>query len=206
MLVGELQQTVAELRQECWLRAGGVEVRKWEGGDEIRTQRTKGHYLREWRWVVKFSAMVLGFITTRTIPPRAPVCALAAHSTWQFPMGEWHMRPAVPGPNLAMFGLQSATAPLQSATFRTAPHALGATRGMCGFPGNRRGSAHFRYFAAQTQQMCAPWSASTARPAGFMHTTHTTTISTCASGHMHTASTSTCTLQSSQIKCTMHST
>ena len=42
--------------------------------------------------------------------------------------------------------------------------------------------------------------------AGFMHTTHTTTISTCASGHMHTASTSTCTLQSSQIKCTMHST
>ena len=43
-------------------------------------------------------------------------------------------------------------------------HALGATRGMCGFPGNRRGSAHFRYFAAQTQQMCAPWSASIARP------------------------------------------
>ena len=28
----------------------------------IRTQRTKGHYLREWRWVVKFSAMALGLI------------------------------------------------------------------------------------------------------------------------------------------------
>ena len=64
----------------------------------------------------------------------------------------------------AMFGLQSATAPLQSATFHTAQHAVGATRGMCGFPGNRRGSANFRYFAAQTQQMRAPWSASIARP------------------------------------------
>ena len=30
--------------------------------EEIRTQRTKGHYLREWRWVVKFSAMALGLI------------------------------------------------------------------------------------------------------------------------------------------------
>ena len=38
---------------------------------EIRTQRTKGHYLRERRWVVKFSAMVLGFITTSMLhPPR----------------------------------------------------------------------------------------------------------------------------------------
>ena len=44
VLAGELQQTVAELQQECWLRAGVVEVRKWEGsrGDKMMVEAQVG--------------------------------------------------------------------------------------------------------------------------------------------------------------------
>ena len=41
VLVEVLKRTVAELRQECWLRAGGVEVRKWEGGDKMMQRIAK---------------------------------------------------------------------------------------------------------------------------------------------------------------------
>ena len=53
------------------------------------------------------------------------------------------------------------------------PHGLGATKSMCGFPGNRRCSAHFQNFAVQTQQWRAPRSVPIARPARSMHTAHT---------------------------------
>ena len=41
VLVEVLKRTVAELRQECWLRAGGVEVMKWEGGDKMMQRIAK---------------------------------------------------------------------------------------------------------------------------------------------------------------------
>ena len=60
-----------------WTTGTGLNVTSFSY--QIRTQRTKDHYLQEWRWVVTFSATVLGFITTSMLHP-PPACMRTSYT------------------------------------------------------------------------------------------------------------------------------